>query len=531
MKESCVVLIAIEEFDNLGVGYLASVLSENKIKVNIIDFREGKEDILKHVKRIKPYVVGFSVIFQFYILRFRELILYLRESGITCHFSAGGQFASMRYAELFEIIPYLDSIVRFEGEYTFLELVTRIGKGNEWHDIKGIAYKKNGKIIATPLRSIESDLDKLPYARRFPLKEYAIGKKFATLLAGRGCLNNCSFCNNTEYVRESGIHFRRNRSAENVANEMHYLYHKKNCTVFLFEDDDFPLERRPDKISWIEDFCRELVHKKLVNKVIWKINCRPDEVDLKRFNMMKEHGLYHVFLGLDDGTDPGLNRLNKHMTVSESLHGISVLKYLDIGIDYGFMLFQPSSTFNSIFDNLDFLQQLCGDGYTPVIFLKMMPFFNTEVEKNLKKEGRLKGEIDRRDYDFFDVSLNHYFNFLMECFGRWLYHPEGFTNLSRWGRNLKSIYSRFYTMTASSSSLFRKVSHITSESNQYLLDTVKYLAYTFESGRYKQNENFNLKTYSDEIKEKHDLFVNQITDPLRKINFMAEYQNLHNLIL
>ncbi len=104
--------------------------------------------------------------------------------------------------------------------------------------------------------------------------------------------------------------------------------------------------------------------------------------------MMKEHGLYQVFLGIDDGTDSGLIRLNKHMTVAESLRGINILKKLAIGFDYGFMLFQPASTFKSVNQNLDFLRQLCSDGSTPVTFLKLMPFLIQELKGNFdRKEG------------------------------------------------------------------------------------------------------------------------------------------------
>ena len=44
-------MVAFKEFDNLGVGYLASVLSENGYDPLIIDFFDGKEKILKTLKR------------------------------------------------------------------------------------------------------------------------------------------------------------------------------------------------------------------------------------------------------------------------------------------------------------------------------------------------------------------------------------------------------------------------------------------------------------------------------------------------
>jgi anaerobic magnesium-protoporphyrin IX monomethyl ester cyclase len=136
--------IAFEEFDNLGVGYMASVLSEAGYEISVIDFREGKKEILNTLKKLKPVIVGFSLIFQYHINEFAELIRYLRQGGIKCHFTAGGEYASLRYEDLFENIPSLDSIVRFEGEYTFLELVNCINAGTDWKNIFSIAYKSEG---------------------------------------------------------------------------------------------------------------------------------------------------------------------------------------------------------------------------------------------------------------------------------------------------------------------------------------------------------------------------------------------------
>ena len=122
--------------------------------------------------------------------------------------------------------------------------------------------------------------------------------------------------------------------------------------------------------------------------------------EIRPFEMMKSNGLFLVFIGIEDGTDSGLKRLNKHMSVSRSLAGINTLKKLEIGFDFGFMLFQPSTTFRSLNENLDFLEKICGDGYTPLTFIKLMPFYETRIEKELFAEGRLKSEPGNLDYDF-----------------------------------------------------------------------------------------------------------------------------------
>ncbi len=59
---------------------------------------------------------------------------------------------------------------------------------------------------------------------------------------------------------------------------MDFLHKKQDCSVFLFEDDDFPVKTKNGS-EWIDEFCKELKRKKLADKIIWKINCRPDEID------------------------------------------------------------------------------------------------------------------------------------------------------------------------------------------------------------------------------------------------------------
>lgn len=529
MSENPVVFVTFKEFDNLGVGYVASMLSANGYRSHIIDFRNSREEILELVTKENPLVIGFSVIFQYHIYEFRDLIDYLRRSGVTSHFSAGGQYASMRYEDLFNFIPSLDSIVRFEGEFTFHELVTCIHSRSDWRNIKGLAFKVKGKTKVTPLRPPELCLDNFPFPVRSPLRNFALDRRFATLIAGRGCVNNCSFCNNTEYIKQSLAPFRRIRKPEMVVEEIDFLHQKKDCSVFLFEDDDFPV-RTNDGSGWIDRFCKALKRKKLINKIIWKINCRPDEIDFDSFELMKTHGLFLTFLGIDDGTDYGLARLNKHMKLEDSMRGISILKELEIGFDYGFMLFQPASSFKSVNDNLDYLRNLCSDGYTSVAFLKTEPFFDTRIEKELRQEGRLKGKPGFLDYDFLINSLDHYYKFISELFMEWINDSEGVCNIIRWARNYFSVFSNFYKMTPEVLTLWTDIRNTAAQSNKFVLDNMKELSLIFETGNYDEVEFSDHAGYKKNIKETHDQFREHLVNPVKKISSLAEYQRLSQLI-
>lgn len=521
--------IGFEDFDNLGVGYMSSVLLNAGYHVSVIDFREQKTEILELLKKTNPLIVGFSLVFQFHIYKFAELIGYLRENGIECHFSGGGHYASLACEELFEIIPSLDSIVRFDGEYTFLDLVKCIYSGKDWKKILGIAYKKSDKLILNPLRPVEKDLDNFPFPMRSPLKEYALGKKFATIIAGRGCINNCLFCSMREYYHLSSGPVKRIRQPEKVVEEMELLHVKKDCSVFLFQDDDFPVKTGKGT-EWIERFCREIEIKRLTNKIMWKINCRPDEISHESFALMKDHGLYLVFLGIEDGTDIGLVRLNKQMTIEESFKGINILRKLDIGFDYGFMPFHPWSTYNSLRDNINFLRVICADGFTSATFLKMLPFFSTAVERELKVTGRLKVKNGFSDYDFPEESMNNYYLFISDCFQEWMIDKNGLLNISKWVRNYLSVFMQFFEIIPQIQFIKKEVCRSIEDSNILFLDTLQELSFIFETGKFNDGNYNDLKRYNEKIKIKHDQFKQEINNNLKILTVLAEFQKQYHFI-
>jgi radical SAM superfamily enzyme YgiQ (UPF0313 family) len=504
-----VIFIVFGDYSNLGVGYLSAVLSQAGVESRMIDFRLPNEEILEDLKRSDPLVVGFSVIYEGYIDEFANLVKLLRSEGINCHFTAGGHFASLRPHELFNLIPELDSIVRFEGEYTLSELVNCLISGKDWRSTRSIAFREDQRIIVSPLRPLERDLDKFPFPLRPQVREYAYSKNYVTILAGRGCINDCSYCNAREFYRTPAGPTKRTRNPEMVVSEMEHLYRDKDCSVFLFQDDDFPVKVRGDH-AWIRSFCNELKNRELHDKIIWKINCRPDEIDEDILELMRQHGLFLVFIGLEDGTDEGLTRLNKRTTVAENIECIKLLKNSGTNFDYGFMMFQPDTTYASLRENLGFLRKICSDGYTPVSFLKLMPYFETRIERELHEQGRLKGKPGYYDYDFNPVSLNDCYSTVFDCFAEWMWSSEGVTNLSKWAINYFAVNDHFGISIPGIESLKKEYRNIASESNKYILDTLEELVDLFESGSCLKEGKQSIEKIKSEAKEKHTFYRKKI---------------------
>ena len=513
MKTQPVVFVAFLEQDNLGVGYVASMLVNHQIDVKIIDFRLEKEHILEHLKRWDPAVVGFSIIFQYHIYEFRDLIAYLRENGIHCHFSAGGHYPSLRYAELLEIIPDLDSVVLFEGEYTFLELAQAVLTGQEWKHLQGIAYR-DGLVVTNALRPLEEDLDRFPPPVRQPLKEYALGKKYATLLAGRGCYYHCSFCSIREFYSKPPGAVKRIRRPEMVVREMELLHEQSGCSVFMFQDDDFPVTGSKGR-AWTTRFCDLLAQKGLSSLLMWKINCRPDEIDAELFAQMLDVGLFLVYLGLEDGTDSGLQLMNKRLAVETSLAAVNNLKRIGIEYDFGFMLFHPETTTQSILNNLEFLYEICGDGSSPVTFCKMLPYAETQIEQRLKREGRLKGKPGFEDYDFNDASLDSLYVFMTQCFADWIGSHEGVLNVARWARYTLAVCRRYYPLSPSLKTVEQALRGCIAQSNAYFIDTTHELIRLF--GNDRPVSSHELAALKDDIQNHHRQYQSELNHLIDQI--------------
>ena len=262
-----VVLIGFQKQGNLGIGYLAATLMRRGHRVKVLDFEDAAEQILATIEAEAPVVVGFSLIFQFYLPRFRALMQYLRNHGVRCHFTIGGHFPSLSHERTLELIPEVDSVVRFEGEVTLLELVESLIHDQDWRRIDGLAYRRDGRFVSNPLRHLLDDLDVLP----FPYRQYEptaiLGQRTMPILASRGCSRTCSFCSIHMFYRAAPGRVVRIRKVTEVVREMKDLYQNRGITLFLFQDDDFPLFG-PSWRRWALGLVDELYRQDLVGKVI-----------------------------------------------------------------------------------------------------------------------------------------------------------------------------------------------------------------------------------------------------------------------
>src|SRR5579859_324266 len=478
-----VILIGFQNQGNLGIGYLASVLRQAGYTVRVFDFETDPREILNAALSSRPLLIGFSLIFQFYIERFRTLMVLLREHGIDCHFVMGGHFPSLSFRQTLELVPELDSVARFEGEITLLELADHPSHNENWRTVEGLAYRRGDEIVSNPLRKLIDDLDRLPYPDRDFEPMSTLGHAIVPLLASRGCARTCSFCSIQTFYRAAPGKIVRTRKPASVVEEMVFLHREHGTTIFLFQDDDFPLFG-PVWRRWASDFVAELHRSGLVRHVIWKMNCRADAVDLDLFLSLRGAGLYFVYMGLESGNEEGLKILHKQITVEQNLRAVEILKSIGLVFEYGFMLFDPSSTFSSVRTNLNFLRQIVGDGSSAVTFCRMLPYDGTPIKDELERTGRLLGDISNPNYQFLDAKLNEFYDALTQYVNvtGWIHGFEALSIQLKWAWHEVAVLEHLFPTMPEMPTYRSRLKQLTAASNDFLLSVVEALSWSVSDG-------------------------------------------------
>jgi radical SAM family protein len=299
---------------------------------------------------------------------------------------------------------------------------------------------------------------------------------------------------------------------------MRFLLDEHDITIFLFQDDDFPLFG-PAWKRWAREFVAELHRNDLPGKAVWKINCRADAVDPELFVEMREAGLHMVYMGLESGTEEGLKTLHKQITVEQNLRAVEILKQIGTRFEFGFMLLDPSSTFESVRANLQFLRKIVGDGSAAAGFGRMVPYDGTPIKEELERTGRLRGDVSRPDYDFLDSRLNDFYNGILQMVDvtGWTHGYGALSPALNFAWEEVSILEQLFPAAPGFDGYRQAIRHITSESNLALIQIVEDLSYVFSDK--KENP-----WSGDELRSRSSAFTNRLIETRNE--FVLSNQNM-----
>ena len=340
---------------SLGIGYMAAVLEENGIDVDVLDasaleltYDEIGEEILKR----NPDIVSISALTPTIgvALDSADKIKQVKPDTVVV---LGGYHPTFEYKSVLEE-PSVDLVVRGEGEYTMLELVHAIDMNEDLVNVKGLAFhdKEDNSLVVTPDRPVITNLDELPFPafHLFPMEKYRIlniTTNVATIITTRGCPMQCSFCSSAAL---HGNRLRR-RSYENVVDEIEVRLKEQNIDTIAFMDDTFTLNKR-----FVKDFCAEIKRRNL--SFWWGCTTRVDTLDEELLEIMKDAGCITLFIGVESADQQMLDKMNKNITVEKTKNAFKLARKVGIRTIASCVIGMPEDTKESIKRTINYVKKL-----------------------------------------------------------------------------------------------------------------------------------------------------------------------------
>jgi radical SAM superfamily enzyme YgiQ (UPF0313 family) len=298
-----------------------------------------------------------------------EFIDFLKQN-IKAKIVLVGSHPSALPEQTLDMCTNLDFIAVREYDYTILELAKNIDNPEK---VKGLYYRKKGKICYTSDRPLITDLNEIPFVSKIYKKflnlddySYSLAKKpMMQILSARGCPNMCTFCLLPQTF--SGRMFRA-RSPENFVDELEYI--AKNIPeikeIFI-EDDTFTVDKKR-----VLEICRLIKERNL--KITWSANVRAN-LDFELMKEMKVAGCRLLVVGYESGSQKILDNIKKGITLQMSEDFTKNAKKLGLKIFGCFMIGLPGETKETITQTFEFAKKLAPD---MVFFQQAVPFPGTE---------------------------------------------------------------------------------------------------------------------------------------------------------
>lgn len=179
---------------NLAIRYIREYCKNLPIDIKVEEYTINQhiEDIVGEILKNEYDVICLSV----YIwnleenMRVAEMIKDLRPS---IEIVMGGPEVSYDADLVLKKHPYVDIIMRGEGEATSLDCFKTLYDGNGLDKVLGITYRNKDKIIENNDRPLICDLTTVPFPyTEMDLKSFE--NKIVYYESSRGCPFNCAFC-------------------------------------------------------------------------------------------------------------------------------------------------------------------------------------------------------------------------------------------------------------------------------------------------------------------------------------------------
>jgi len=326
----------------MGLYYVGALLKQHGYNVEVLNWHDINKDpsgITTALKEKQPDVIGFSIL---HANRWGgiEIARIAKKLNLQVKIIFGGIGATFLWEHFLTHFQAVDFIILREGEYPFLHLMQCLEKNDmkRLGEIRGIAFRKNGRPFKNPEAGFIQNLDDLP--------DPAIWFDFQHVALTRGCPANCTFCGSPRFWKRK-VRF---HSADYFVHQLERLCHR-GIKFFYFSDDTFTIRKKI-----VIRVCRKIIERRL--DITWTAISRVNYVDDEMMQWMKRAGCIQISYGVESGSTKIRNFLNKNITEKQIENAFAVTQKQGIMARAYFIYGCPGENNNTIEASLDLIKKI-----------------------------------------------------------------------------------------------------------------------------------------------------------------------------
>ncbi|HUT52792.1 MAG TPA: radical SAM protein [bacterium] len=297
--------------------YLAAAARAAGHEVRVWDFEVepfSEDEVKRRAREFGPDLAGATGLTA-NIKMVARIMGWIKEAVPGVFTAVGGPHGTAIPVRTLAEFPSLNAVVVGEGEETWVELAGRLERELTPRGIFGLAWRDGPEIRIEYRRPLIRDLDSIPFPARdlLDLSRYkgasspgldATLHRSTEIFTTRGCPERCIFC----AAKVTFTRVVRFRGAQNVLSEVDECMEKWDYRHFTIEDDTFTY--RPARL---EEICKGLKER----GVTWDCDTRVNVVTKEMLRMMADAGCQKVAFGVESGSPPILEKLEKGITVDQ----------------------------------------------------------------------------------------------------------------------------------------------------------------------------------------------------------------------
>jgi len=198
-------------------------------------------------------------------------------------------------------------------------------------------YSKIENYIISPFFYEQFKHDKRSY------EPHRAGKKLATVVSSRGCVNRCTFCHRWQ----KGI---RVFSVDRVIKYIKFLRERYGVEFISFGDEDFGASKR-----WTEEFIEKIKPLEILYRISGACADNVDPVLLKK---LRDSGCVSIHYGFESGSDKILKVMEKKADVDLNVK-VAMWTY-EAGLQtvYALVVGMPGESYKTVSETGDFIKRV-----------------------------------------------------------------------------------------------------------------------------------------------------------------------------